>query len=59
MCRVLHISAGDSLEFNLQGRTILVTKHEESCIFCGETSDLVSYKGRPICAACRETIKDL
>ena len=56
MCRVLHISAGDSLEFTLQNRSIIVTKHEAGCIFCGETKGVVQYKGKPVCADCAASI---
>ena len=59
MCRVLHIEAGDELEFNLQNRTILVTKHEDGCIFCGERGDIVRHQGRPVCRTCVANLQDL
>ena len=57
MCRVLHIQAGDPIEFNLQNRTILLTRHEDGCLFCGEAKDLICYKGRMVCHACIEEMQ--
>ena len=42
--------------FEHNGSNIILKKHEETCIFCGNTKNLSEYKGKLICDKCIEQI---
>ena len=54
--RLLKISKSDEIAFYVVEDTIILKKCEPSCIFCGETQDIVKFKGKNICPGC---IKEL
>ncbi|MBE7037068.1 MAG: AbrB family transcriptional regulator, partial [Ruminococcaceae bacterium] len=37
---------------------IILRKYEPSCIFCGNSKDVLVFKGRNICPACMSELKD-
>jgi len=59
MCRSLKINAGDALEISMEGKKIVMLRHEDSCIFCGGTDRLKAYEGKLICTKCLGTLRDL
>ena len=52
MRRTLDIAEKDALEIYVEGESIILHKHQAACIFCDSTKELVSYKGRNVCADC-------
>ncbi|MBQ9915215.1 MAG: AbrB/MazE/SpoVT family DNA-binding domain-containing protein [Clostridia bacterium] len=56
--RTLDIAEKDPLEIYVDGNTIILRKYEPSCIFCGNSKDVLIFKGRNICPACLEELKD-
>lgn len=56
--RTLDIAEKDSLEIYVDGDTIVLRKYEPSCIFCGSSKDVLTFKGRNICPACLSELKD-
>ncbi len=50
--RKLDIDQDSSLEIFVDGDNIVLKKYQPACVFCGEASDVVSYKGRNICRSC-------
>ena len=56
--RTLDIAEKDSLEIYVDGDTIVLRKYEPSCIFCGNSKDVVVFKGRSICPDCLGELKD-
>lgn len=50
--RTLNISEKDSLAIFTEGEQIILKKHEPVCVFCGEASDVVEFKGKKICKKC-------
>ena len=40
----------------VEGSNIVLKKHEQSCIFCGNTKNLSEYKGKLVCNKCSEQI---
>ncbi len=56
--RTLDIAEKDALEIYVDGNTIVLRKYEPSCIFCGNSKDVTVFKGRNICPACLEELKD-
>lgn len=57
--RTLGISVKDELEILVKNQSIVLTKYETSCIFCGGTEGLVDYKNKQICSKCAKNIKEL
>lgn len=54
--RTLDIVERDPLEIYVDGSSIVLTKYQPACIFCGDSKDIIAYKGKNICAGC---LKDL
>ena len=50
--RTLDIAEKDSLEIYVDGPSIVLKKYQPACIFCGDSRDIVSYKGKNICNVC-------
>ena len=52
--RVLDIVEKDGLEIYVDGDRIILRKHEPACVFCGDTEDVVNFKGKNVCKHCLE-----
>lgn len=50
--RVLDIAERDEMEISLEDDKVILKKHEPTCVFCGETHRLVSYRGKWVCREC-------
>lgn len=50
--RTLGIGEKDSLEIYVDGDQIILKKYEPSCIFTGNSDDLVFFKGKMISKSC-------
>jgi transcriptional pleiotropic regulator of transition state genes len=50
--RTLDIAERDPLEIYVDGTSIILRKHESSCVFCGSGKDVTEFKEKNICAAC-------
>lgn len=50
--RTLDISERDALEIYVDGASIVLKKYQPACIFCDDATDIISYKGKNICAKC-------
>ena len=55
--RTLRIAEKDPLEIYVDGVTIVLRKHEEHCIFCGESESIRTVLGKTICHSCLSRIK--
>ncbi|MDP4118301.1 MAG: AbrB/MazE/SpoVT family DNA-binding domain-containing protein [Bacillota bacterium] len=47
----------DSLEIYCEDNNIILKKYEPSCVFCGSSDTLISFKGKKICASCLNELK--
>ena len=56
--RTLDINERDSLEIYVDGSSIILKKYQPACIFCDDAKDVVSYKGKNICAKCLKELKE-
>ena len=56
--RTLDITERDSLEIYVDGSSIILKKYQPACIFCDDAKDVVSYKGKNICAKCLKDLKE-
>lgn len=54
----LSIHIGDSLEIFYDEESIYLKKYTPGCIFCGDISDTIYYKGSCICKKCFEDLKN-
>lgn len=50
--RMLDIEERDELEIYMENERIILQRYEPSCIFCGSSRDLISYRGRNVCQDC-------
>ena len=53
----LNLNDHDSVEFFLEGNTIVIKKYQPTCIFCGNAKDVFVFKGKNVCPACMEELK--
>ncbi len=57
--RTLDIAQKDSLEIYVEGNQIILKKYEPTCIFCENSRDIVSFKGKNVCPACLMELKGI
>lgn len=50
--KALDIDNRDSVEIALDGDKMILKKHQPSCVFCGETENITSYKNKIVCRDC-------
>ena len=50
--RTLDIVEKDALEIYVDGSSIILKKYQPSCIFCGESRDIIRFKEKNICPDC-------
>lgn len=55
--RTLDITERDSLEIYVDGSSIILKKYQPACIFCDDAKDVVSYKGKNICANALKSLR--
>lgn len=55
--RTLDIAEKDALEIYVDDGTIILKKYEPSCIFCGASNDVITFKGKNICPKCLDELK--
>ena len=56
--RTMNIAVKDSLEIFVDGDSIILKKYSPSCIFCGQTEGILTFKGKNVCADCKRYIKN-
>lgn len=54
----LGIKDGDSLEMTLKGDTITLSRYSKSCTFCENIAEEYMLLGKPICAKCRNKLRE-
>lgn len=57
--RVNGIDVKDTIEIYTEDDKIILKKYAPACMFCGEASKVVPYKGKNICPACAKAIGKL
>ena len=57
--RTLNIDIKDSLEIYVDNSSIILKKYEPACIFCGDATEVVSFKGKNVCKNCLEEMKKI
>ena len=54
--RTLDIAEKDELEIYVDEDSIILKKYEPCCIFCGNSKDVFTFKGKNICPQCMEEL---
>lgn len=54
--RTMGISERDPLEIYVDGDSIVMKKHEMTCVFCGSSEDVVDFKDKCICSSCMKEL---
>lgn len=57
MRKKMGIGESSPVEIFVEDDRIIVTKYQDSCIFCGGGTELQSFKGKRICLSCIEEMK--
>ena len=57
--RTLGIDIKDSLEIYVEDSKVILQKYEPTCIFCGESNDVITYADKNICKSCLEKLKNV
>ena len=50
--RVLNVAVRDPIEIYMEGSSIVLKKHEPTCIFCGSDVAVTPFKGKNVCKDC-------
>ena len=55
----LNIDIKDPVEIFVDGDSIMLKKYEPACIFCGSSDNVRQVRGKNICAACIEELRNM
>lgn len=57
--RTLNIDIKDPVEIFVDGDSIMLKKYEPACVFCGSSDNVRQVRGKNICAACIEELRNM
>ena len=55
--RMLGVALRDPMEISVEGSTVVLRKHETTCVFCGTSRKVFPFKGKTVCESCRAELK--
>lgn len=56
--RTLNLAEKDAVEIYVDGENIILRKYQPNCAFCGDSKNLMEYKGKLICQKCVKAISE-
>lgn len=56
--RTLKLEVHDPLEIYIEGDTVVLRKYGAGCVFCGDTREPLTYRGKPICRKCLRELRE-
>ena len=56
--RTMDIEQKDSLEIYVEEGQVILKKYDPTCVFCGYSKDVSTYRDKSICSRCAEELKD-
>ena len=56
--RALGVNNLDSLQFFMDGDSVILRKFQESCCFCAACEGLTAFKDKFVCAECKKELLD-
>ena len=59
MRRTLDIDNRDTVDIYTEGDKMIIRKHQPSCVFCGETENIISFKSKMVCRDCLKGLSKL
>lgn len=54
--KTMDINDKDAIEIFVEDDKIILKKYNPACIFCGESNNVMMYKGKLICEECAKAI---
>ena len=57
--RTLDISEKDSLEIYTDGSSIVLKKYQPACVFCSDSKDIISFRGKNVCPRCYREMQSM
>ncbi len=57
--RTLGLEVGDGIEIFTEDDSIVLKKHQATCVFCGSEKKLKGYENKLLCSGCRKKIGSL
>ncbi len=54
--RLFNIREGDQLAISIDGANIVLRKLDDTCVFCGETTHVQTFRGKGVCASCKHQL---
>ena len=57
--RTLDIAEQDAMEIYVDGASVVLRKYEETCIFCGSSQAIFSYREKNVCLRCLHSLQSL
>ena len=58
MRRPLDIAERAALEIFVDGDSIILRKYQPACIFCENTKDIITFKGKNVCPECISKLRE-
>lgn len=58
MRRTFGLAEKDAVEIYVEGDCIILKKYEPNCFLCGDSKDLIDYKGKTICKNCIKALHE-
>ena len=55
--RTLNVESGDALEIFSEDNTVILRKYLPSCIFCGDSRNVSTFKGSNVCPNCVDELR--
>lgn len=55
----LGIKIKDKMLFLINGKDIILRKHQQECVFCGKQKDLVDFKMQKVCRKCHDEMREV
>lgn len=51
--RAFGIEVRDPMEIYVDGEKIVLAKYQPTCVFCSGVTEVMEYKGKPVCSSCK------
>ena len=56
--RTMNLEVRDPVEIFMEGDSIVLRKYEASCLFCGGSHQLTTFRGKQLCSDCLRQLKE-
>lgn len=56
--RTLNIAEKDAVEIYVDGASVILKKYEPTCIFCGSSKNIKTFREKNVCANCLKELQE-